>query len=346
MSILVKNGTAKWEKASQTDFSDEAQLQKFLYDSPELLEWQDDEPIVFTRESALRGSGYTDLIGVAANGDIILVETKLAKNPEIRRKVIGQVLEYAAFLWGMEYAQFNQFFVSGEGRSLSEILAEKSDDFVADEFQNTVSKNLKDGRFFLLIAVDEMNKELERIIAYLSSCGSGVRLEALAVRVFKTGATSVLAPQRYGQIVIPLAPPGKLSVEDVVERSPDALTRELMQSTVNGWRSMGHLIDPGTRALSCKADICGTVQPLFWTGPLPSWSIEPLFKALERRGAPLGIVKDYRKAVSELSGFGGARCLTEARPVVPFAALTTDTIKKFLEFTNTVVSGWRSAMTS
>src|ERR1017187_7201396 len=40
MSILVKNGTARWGKASQTEFADEVQLQKFFYDSPELLEWQ------------------------------------------------------------------------------------------------------------------------------------------------------------------------------------------------------------------------------------------------------------------------------------------------------------------
>ena len=347
MSILVKNGTARWGKASQTEFADEVQLQKFLYDSPELLEWQDDEPIVFTRESALPGSGYTDLIGVAANGDILLVETKLAKNPEIRRKVIGQVLEYAAFLWGMAYAEFNQFFVKGEGRSLVEILAEKSDDFVADEFENAVAKNLKDGRFYLLIAVDEMNKELERIISYLSSRGSGLKLEALAVRVFTSGTTSVLAPQRFGQLSQPESPtstpPKRLTIEEVVERSPDAHTRLLMQSTVNGWTEMGNSIVSGTAGLSCKADISGEIQPLFWVDPSPRWGIQPLFSAAERRGAPLGLVENYRRAVSELSGFAGSRCLTDARPPAPFSGLSESTVKRFLELTNDLVKGWKSA---
>jgi hypothetical protein len=346
MSILVKNGTAKWERASPTEFSDEVQLQKFLYESPELIEWQDDQPVVFTRESALPGSGYTDLIGVAANGDILLVETKLAKNPEIRRKVIGQVIEYAAFLWGMEYPEFNQIFLTREGRSLIELLSEKSDQFATEEFENAVAKNLKDGRFYLLIAVDEMNKELERIISYLSSRGSGLKLEALAVRVFTSGNTSVLAPQRFGQLSQPdpptSTPTKRLTIEEVVDRSPDAHTRGLMQSTVNGWIELGNSIVPGTAGLSCRAETNGEIQVFFWVDPSPAWGIQPLFRSLERQGAPSDAVASYRKAVSELRGFAGSRCLTDARPPAPFSGLTEESVKKFLELTSDLVRDWRS----
>ncbi len=71
MSILVKSAGEKWAKASEEVFSNEVELQELLYASPELIEREDEGPVVFTRESSLPGSGSTDLIGVASNGDIL-----------------------------------------------------------------------------------------------------------------------------------------------------------------------------------------------------------------------------------------------------------------------------------
>jgi hypothetical protein len=81
-----------------------------LYQSPELIPLRAGEnaPRVFVRESGLPGSGSTDLLDVDSDGNIYVVECKLASNSEIRRKVIGQVLEYAAFLWNMQYEDFDQ----------------------------------------------------------------------------------------------------------------------------------------------------------------------------------------------------------------------------------------------
>jgi RecB family endonuclease NucS len=65
-----------------------------LYESPELIPTKvEDQAVIFTREAGLPGSGFTDLVGVDAQGNVLIVETKLARNGEIRRKVIGQVLE-------------------------------------------------------------------------------------------------------------------------------------------------------------------------------------------------------------------------------------------------------------
>src|SRR5690348_8988302 len=112
MAIVIRKQGEKWEKAEKVIFADEAQLQKMLYDSPELIPTRvENQSAVFTREAGLPGSGFTDLIGVDAQGNILLVETKLARNGEIRRKVIGQVLEYAAYLWGMQFEDFDNFFV-------------------------------------------------------------------------------------------------------------------------------------------------------------------------------------------------------------------------------------------
>ena len=37
MAIVVRSQGGKWQKATKVEFTDEAQLQKLLYDSPELI---------------------------------------------------------------------------------------------------------------------------------------------------------------------------------------------------------------------------------------------------------------------------------------------------------------------
>src|SRR5438445_9977087 len=99
MAILLRSQGGKWQKVAEIDFKTEAELQQLLSDSPELLDTDDEgNAIEFAREAGLPGSGFTDLIGVDCHGNVLIVETKLARNREIRRTVIGQVMEYAAFL--------------------------------------------------------------------------------------------------------------------------------------------------------------------------------------------------------------------------------------------------------
>ena len=49
---------------------------------------------------------YFDIVVLDSNGDITLVECKLAKNPEGRREMIGQLFDYAARLWRMGLEDF------------------------------------------------------------------------------------------------------------------------------------------------------------------------------------------------------------------------------------------------
>ena len=105
MEILIrKKGTRKWEKVGEQEFANESVLQDILYKSPEIIPIEKlgeniKEPKVFIKEAGLEGSGFADLIGIDESGGITIIECKLANNADIRRKVIGQLLEYAAYLW-------------------------------------------------------------------------------------------------------------------------------------------------------------------------------------------------------------------------------------------------------
>ena len=47
----------------------------------------------------ISGTGKADVVIVDASGDITVVECKLAANPEIRRRVVGQLLAYSSAIW-------------------------------------------------------------------------------------------------------------------------------------------------------------------------------------------------------------------------------------------------------
>ena len=208
MKIMLKSsGEEKWQKISEKGYANESALQEILGMSPDLIPVGElsggRKPIkVAIREGGLPGSGSTDLIGIYEYGNITIVETKLAKNEEIKRKVIGQILEYAAYLWQKPYEEFDDIFHRKLGGYLVDLMdkAEKeNDEWSAEEFRDAVEANLKSGTFALFIVVDEINEELRRIIDYLNSKNfTDFELYALELKYFHDQGIEVVLPQLYG----------------------------------------------------------------------------------------------------------------------------------------------------
>ncbi len=343
MSILIRQHGSKWERAIRAQFVDEKQLQTLLYESPELLQTEDDLGIVFAREASLPGSGYTDLIGIDLDGNVFLVETKLARNSEIRREVIGQILEYAAFLWGKSYEDIDQIFLTREGKSILQLLSSKHPEISGDELRRAVAANLADGRFSLFIVVDTINRELEKIIAFLSSRGGGLKLQAIAMPVYTRDNLEILAPQVYGQLNQPnvgdTSRNPNLTLDQILAKAPDEHARNLLQTTVTEWEALGHTSKPKTSGLSCRAQIGDDLEPIFWADPL--WGVQPLFGALTQKGVPEQIIRTYRSSVSQLQGFDQKRCLAESRPPASLQKLSEASLRQFLADSHKLVEDWR-----
>src|SRR3954470_8687005 len=92
----------KWQPPATAANEDEKELKLLLKDIPGLL----GESTAVVDEFYIPGAGQVDLLGVGIDGSITLVECKLENNPEIRRKVVGQVLAYAGGLWRTPYDDF------------------------------------------------------------------------------------------------------------------------------------------------------------------------------------------------------------------------------------------------
>ncbi len=213
MRIAVRAVGGEWQSVGEGRYDNEAQLRDLLHDSPGLVpaeEIDPDAPSLKTaiKEFGLPGSGRTDIVLLNELGDIWVVECKLANNPEVRRKVIGQVLEYAAYLWGKSYEEFDRVCCEQAEHPLVELVRTALDeealaDWSEEQFRASVAANLRDGRFRLVIAVDAINSQLKRTTEYLNAHpAAGFTLHALEMSLFTNEDTELLIPRLHGGVAV------------------------------------------------------------------------------------------------------------------------------------------------
>lgn len=115
-------------------------------------------------------AGPIDNFLVTSTGLPVLVECKLWRNPQARREVVGQILDYAKELarWSSADVQRAVAQVLGGGPdALIETVRGHTD--VPDEaaFHDELSRNLRRGRCLLLIVGDGIREGAEAIFDYL-----------------------------------------------------------------------------------------------------------------------------------------------------------------------------------
>lgn len=217
MRILIKRDIDRdptWEVLSPLEYRDEDQLQELLNKgSADLVPIdQGDTHVVFARELGTR-SGPIDLVGIGSSGSITVMECKLGRNHKIKREVVGQVLDYAAALWQTDLPKFVSAFAQKAGADPFEALrglhAAKGESWDEEGCRAEVARRLRDGDFRLVIAVDEIDSELRRIIEFVNTRGSStshLHLVALAFPRFAAGTTHVVVPETFGDQIGPIAP--------------------------------------------------------------------------------------------------------------------------------------------
>jgi len=157
---------------------DEDWIQNLCFSNQNLLPIEEIETtfaggIPICRELSV-ASGSVDLIYVNESGFITVGECKLWRNPEARRKVVGQILDYAKDISRWSYTKFEQECLRARGgneKSLFEIIQEQHPDIDEIQFIDSVQKNLSLGRFMLAIIGDGIHQNTEQIMEYLDSYG-------------------------------------------------------------------------------------------------------------------------------------------------------------------------------
>lgn len=203
MTALWQNGGSGWRLMSPIGFSAEEALHDLIEEAPQLLPLAGAPSLAVVGREVQLGSGYADLLAVESSGRPAIIEIKLAKNSEARRAVVAQVLAYAAFLHGSSIEELQRDalrrYLSEHGHSsiadaVSSIDQEGS--FDALTFEENLEGSLADGRFRLVIVLDEAPPELVRLVGYLETIGDQLTIDLVTVSAYDVGDRQILVPQR------------------------------------------------------------------------------------------------------------------------------------------------------
>lgn len=159
---------------------DESTIQNLIFDHPSCLPISEiDEaynPVIPVCMEMNTTAGPLDIFMVSPNGELTIIETKLWRNPEARRKVVAQTLDYAQVVATWSYSDLQREInrkTGRKGNSLYEIAREKCPDQILEEadFVDSVERNLNRGNFLLLIAGDGIREGAKGITEFLSKAG-------------------------------------------------------------------------------------------------------------------------------------------------------------------------------
>lgn len=118
-----------------------------------------------------------DLLLVDEQAVPTLVETKLSSNIEIRRTIVGQILEYATFARSWDIHNLRWDYEHPDSAYINiKVIAPIFD---PDVFWSKLRKNLDDGRMVLVLAADEFPTETGEVIKFLHE-RTDTNLEVLA----------------------------------------------------------------------------------------------------------------------------------------------------------------------
>jgi hypothetical protein len=219
--VLIKHKhDAHWADPEVGAYPDEEKLKTILRDDPALFPFGElHRPVVMVDEFTVpvgETDGFVDLVGVSASGGITIVECKLATSPDIKRRLVGQLVEYAAGMWRMSYDEFDAEWqaLTRPARMtdaqwkdrrrppLEEDVAHALGDehaFDRGAFRQAVQENLQNGNFTLVVAVDTITEALEGSILYLSEhTGPTARVVAMELGYLAHGDVEVLIPRTFG----------------------------------------------------------------------------------------------------------------------------------------------------
>lgn len=184
---------------------DERWLQKLLMRHPELMVLDrmeagagDVAPIC--RELPIDrtgGSVFLDLLGVTRTGRLVLTECKLWRNPQARREVVAQILEYAPLLRRWSFGDLTTRVKKKLGSSGANPIhleaVKRWPDLDEAVFVDGLSRSLELGDFHLIIAGDGIRADLQAVASHLSTQGIGLaRLSLLEIQLWTNRSGAIL----------------------------------------------------------------------------------------------------------------------------------------------------------
>lgn len=195
---------------------DESLLQELIDATPNVLPVREYLPSTTTLFSLGRevpvdlgaNNGYIDNLLVTNDGYLVIVETKLYRNPEGIREVIAQTLQYGMSVGQMNVMELESRIKQGQSPALtrSESIREcvarqaaerQSTAALADDFDEALERHLRRGEILLLIVSDGIHVGVERVTNWLNEQGnsSPFKFGLVELKFFTHGNERLVVPR-------------------------------------------------------------------------------------------------------------------------------------------------------
>lgn len=344
----------------------EATLQALLASHPQLLAIERHRWLLIRREVPVPteqgGSARWPLDHLFVDEEAVptFVETKLATNPEIRREIVGQMLDYAAngsAYWPIQ--QIRKWFEdtsNAAGENPDEKLEEFLDDaWETHAFWEQTRINLEAGRLRLLFVVDQMPVELQRIVEFLNEQMTKSEVLGLEIRRYADSAGEpTLVPRVFGMTARAqtVKPQGRrwddASLLSVIEQRATAAELEVARQFLAWGHSNADLEwwGEGGRDGSYYPGFKSTSGTQCW--PITLWTYPNLqvnFQTLARR-APFdqeSLRKELRDRLTQIPGVVIGDASLTKKPSIQLTSLVApgalDTLTSAMEWVKAQVRG-------
>ncbi len=217
-SVIFQMQGDKLVEMREQLYDTEALLQDFLSQYPALLAGEQMDQIAPRRwllvqpeigvPDQLNGASRWALDHLFLDQDArpTFVEVKRSTNTQIRREVIGQMLDYAAnatAYWPGERLR-NEFEKRCQEQGddpeakVIELLGNDND---VDAFWHRAAENLQRGRLRLLFVADVLPPELRRVVEFLNGAFSDIEVLGVEIKQYKGENALALVPRVIGQTV-------------------------------------------------------------------------------------------------------------------------------------------------
>lgn len=228
--IFIKDGKSfrlKNVRLGQPDRSDDRRedfLQELVHKYPDLIPIDEIEPafspLISVCTELTTTAGNLDNLWITPAGALILGECKLVRNPQSRREVVAQGLDYARAIAGWGYDDLEtaaQKAARNSNLRLWELVRPHAD---LDEaaFVDAVERRLRTGAVLVLIICDGIHEGVEALVSHLqmhAGVHAGLALIDLSVWDSPDG----------GSLVVPRIPLRTVLIERGIVRVENSIAR-------------------------------------------------------------------------------------------------------------------------
>ena len=168
------------------DYINEDELQGYIFMYPFLIQNETDSTYYkLAREVHLPSSGIIDMMFLEENGTLVAVEVKLSRNSQSRREVVAQIFDYIADISSLRYHDLDEVLKG----VLQDVCSEIDE---GGDLPKVINSFLKSGNIKVIIAVDQVNTGLVRIMQFIND---RTDLDVRLVEISKFDEGKILVPK-------------------------------------------------------------------------------------------------------------------------------------------------------